>query len=120
MARERDDLEEPEACPLTPGDYVVKNASSPSEEYVVSVYGKEFESGVRTSLSSGDSFRIVSSEPAQISYQESSWYVAGSPGKPARPHDGFWPAVSVEVKQGGETIQGFMPVFFSDRIEPRP
>ena len=116
MARERLD---PETSRITPGDYVVKEPSSPYDVYVVSVYGEKFELGSRAHLFSGDSFRVVSPEPAKIFYRKAPWWAAGTPGKPARPRDGSWPAVAVEVEEGGEMIQGFIPLFSFDRIAPR-
>lgn len=106
-----------EACPITPGDYVVKKLAEPYIN-VVTVYGEEFESGSLAHLSAGDTFTVVSEEPAKVSYRRAPWWAAGSPGKPARPRDGSWPAVVVEVEQGGKTIQGLIPLFSFDRVVP--
>jgi len=116
MGRERLN---PETSQITPGDYVVKDPPPPYYSYAVSVYGENFELGSRAYLFSGDSFRVVSPEPAKIFYRKAPWWAAGRPGKPARPRDGSWPAVAVEVERSGEIIQGLIPLFYFDRIAPR-
>jgi hypothetical protein len=108
-----------EIFPITPGDYVVITPTDPAFINVVLVYGEEFESGSCAHLSAGDSFTVVSAELAKIFYSKAPWWIAGTSGKPARPRDGSWPAVAVEVEKDGEIIQGLIPVDSFDRIAPR-
>lgn len=112
---------EPLSIAIAPGDYRVEHPTSPPDPdyiYAVSVYGKNFELGSLATLYSGDSFKVVSTELAEISYRKAPWWAAGRPGKPARPRDGSWPAVPVEVKVDGEIIRGLVPFFSFDWIAP--
>jgi len=106
---------------IAPGDYRVEYPTSlpdPDYIYALSVYGNNFESGSLANLFSGDSLKVVSTELAEISYRKAPWFAAGTPGNPARPRDGSWPAVSVEVEADGKIIRGLIPLFCFDRITP--
>lgn len=105
-----------------PGEYVVKYPTKPptrDDIYAIDVDGPDFDAGSLANLSSGDHLRVVSDEPVTISYRGVPWYIAGTPGHPARPHDGSWPAVTVEVTTAdGEKIQGRIPIDSFEWLTP--
>lgn len=93
------------------GDHVVRYPSdppNPRHRYGLVVFEQRFGSQALAYLFSGDRFRVVSLEPAEISGVP--WWLAGSSGKPARPKDGFWPAITVEVEVDGQIVRGLVPI----------
>lgn len=105
-----------------PGEYVVKHPTEPPTEnykYAIDVYGPDFDAGTRANLSSGDHLTVLPGEPVDVRFRGVPWYTAGSPSNPARPRDGFWPAVTVEVTMAnGETTQGRIPIKNFDWLTP--